>query len=181
MGQSAWRIRRRTDADLRDLEVLARAVHALDGYPPQPAEPNFAAFLASTDALSAWVVEVDSGVGGHVALHTRSSDAVMALATEALRVNASDLAVVARLLVAPELRGVGVGRALLDTAAAEAGRLRRVAILDVGVRLTKAVTLYESAGWNRLGHVRVTFRSGVTFDEYVYCEPRDRQDMGIGP
>ena len=164
-------IRPREAADLSGLVEIAEAVNRLDGYPPYFPDRDFVAFLVSDDALAAWVAEVDGRLGGHVALHGRSSKKVMEAAGTALSVPQDRLGVVARLLVAPDLRRAGIGRALLDTAA-ESCRARGLRpILDVGVALTKAVSLYDSAGWQRLGQVTVQFGGRFTFDEFIYAAP----------
>ena len=140
-------VRPRTDEDLDRCEQIAREARALDGYPASMPDDRFRAFLASPDALGAWVAVIDGSVVGHVALHERSHDAVMRLATTSLCAAAQHLAVVARLFVSPRERGNGVGRLLLDHAATEARRLDRAPILDVAVTLPAAIALYERNGW----------------------------------
>lgn len=62
-------------------ERLARIARELDGYPPRLAgDPH--AFIASSDAIGAWVAEEAEEVVGHVALHRSSSPEVMALASQ---------------------------------------------------------------------------------------------------
>lgn len=106
-------IRVRADADLDDCEKVAQAVHSLDGYPAYLRDMR--SFLVSADALCAWVID-DDVISGHVALHRRSFEAVMATASTVLGVPREQIGVVARLFVAPEHRGKGFGRALLTTA-----------------------------------------------------------------
>ena len=164
-------IRSRREEDLATCLALAAAVHDLDGYPPRHPGGDFKRFLISSDALGAWVAESEAGLAGHVALHFRSSTPVMELASSKLGLPAEQLGVVARLFVDPARRRGGVGHALLETAAAEARRRGLRPILDVSVALPKAVALYESAGWRRLGQVEVRFGSGDTLVEYVYSAP----------
>jgi GNAT superfamily N-acetyltransferase len=161
------RVRTRSHADLGALAQIAADVHANDGYPfflPS----NLVGFIVDESALSGWVAEMDETLVGHVALHRRSSDPVMRLASAVLRKPEEQLAVVARLLVAPSARGVRVGRTLLATAANDAVGRGMTPILDVATRYTPAVTLYESAGWRRLGEVHVRFPEGEVH-EYVYA------------
>ena len=161
-------VRPRTDDDLDALERVAEAVQQLDGYPPYlPA--GLRSFVAE-DAVAAWVVEVDGQVAGHVALHRRSSRPVMALATEATGRPPERLGVVARLLVRPDLRRRGLGRALLSTAAGAATERGLWPVLDVGVRFAGAIALYERCGWSRAGRVTVAF-GDFTFEEFVYLAP----------
>jgi GNAT superfamily N-acetyltransferase len=113
----------------------------------------------------------EGGIVGHVALHRTSSAPVMALAEAATGRPAAELAVVARLLVAPAARRRGIGRALLGTAAAGAVDGGRVPMLDVVPQFTSAVALYEACGWRRVGRVVVALPDGTSLDELVYVLP----------
>ena len=63
-----------------------------------------------------------------------------------------------RMYVAPQERGRGVGRAILDALEAEARRLGLTRlVLETGVRQREAIALYERAGF---GHI-------APFGEYV--------------
>lgn len=167
----AMRIRPRHDPDLGACATLLTAVHAADGYPVNlPHDP--VAFLAPPDTLGAWVAEDGGRLVGHVALRSRTSAPVMAAAAAAAEVGAERLAVVARLLVSPESRRRGVGRALLEAAARRALELGRRPVLDVVRSHTAAVALYDREGWDRAGEVEVTFPSGQTVKELVFLAPR---------
>lgn len=163
-------VRPRVDADLDACVDLAGVVRALDGYPPY-LPGGLREFLATPGALGAWVAEVDGALVGHVALHPDSSAPVMALAAEATGLPAARLAVVARLLVAPDARRQGLGSRLLGTAAAAARGQDRCPILDVVERFTPAHALYERAGWRRVGTVVVALADGTSIDEAVYVGP----------
>jgi GNAT superfamily N-acetyltransferase len=160
-------IRPRTDADLEGCERLARAVHDLDGYPPY-LPGDLRSFVASLGAIAAWVAEVDSDLVGHVALHPDSSDAVMNFASQVTGQPADRFGVVARLLVSLATRREGVGRSLLDTAAAHAVDRGLRSVLDVATGFRGAIRLYESCGWVRAGMVSVRMNADFTLDEYVY-------------
>ena len=146
-------------------------VHTLDGYPPYMPDHDFVAFVASPDAIGTWVATRRTEVVGHVALHRSSSIAVMELATKATGLDADQLGVVARLLVAPEARRLGVGRLLLETAAREASGRGLMPILDVTTTFVPAVALYEQSGWSRPGTVAVEFPDGTRIEEFVYVAP----------
>jgi len=163
-------VRSRSEADVVPCARMARTVHAEDGYPAF-LPTDFADFLADGGAVAAWVAERDNTIVGHVALHPRSSDAVMAMASTALGLPGDRLGVVARLLVSRDARRGGVGHSLLATAANEAVARGLAPILDVAVRYQPAIDLYESAGWLRAGRVTVHFDDGGTLDEYVYLGP----------
>jgi GNAT superfamily N-acetyltransferase len=169
-------IRRRTESDLDQCVEIARRVHEVDGYPLY-LPTDLHAFLDSPDAHGAWVAEEAGQIVGHVALHPRSTEAVLSLAGEVLGQPVDRLGVVARLLVAPSGRRRGVGRALLDQASAEASALGLWPILDVATQLEAAIQLYERCGWIHVGDVTVQFGGDFTLDERVYRgpEPAERR------
>lgn len=159
--------RPRTDADLEGCEQLARVVHDLDGYPPY-LPGDLRTFVASPNAIAAWVAEVGSDLVGHVALHPDSSDAVMGCASEVTGQPPDRFGVIARLLVSPAARREGIGRSLLNTATAHAVDCGLRPMLDVATRFDGAIRLYESCGWVRAGIVSVRLDANFTLDEYVY-------------
>ena len=164
-------IRARSDDDLDACIALAHAVHARDGYPPYLPDGDFTRFLVSADALAVWVATVGPVVAGHVALHTRSSAAVMECTTRALDATPDVLTVVARLLVAPAHRRQGIATHLLDVAIVYARAHDRTPILDVWTGLPAAIATYERLGWQPLG--RITFAPGVgdPLEEVVLVAP----------
>jgi GNAT superfamily N-acetyltransferase len=170
-------VRPRSETDLAACEAIAREVHRRDGYPPYLPESDFRRFLAGEDHLGAWVAEDAGAVVGHVALHRRSSGAVMSRASETLGTDGESIAVVARLLVHPDRRRQGVGRLLLGEATAEATRLGLQPILDVATKFAGAIALYESLGWARLGTV-VVHLGDLQLEEYVYSAPSQAQIAG---
>jgi len=97
----------------------------------------------------------------------------MSCARKALGVSSDDdLAVVARLIVAPTARRVGAGRLLLERAAAAARDLGRHPILDVVTRYDAANALYRAAGWTNAGEVEMRFADGTVLASHVYVAPR---------
>ena len=171
-------IRPRTDSDLDSCADLAAVVRAADGYPPHLPD-HLRQFVASPDALGAWVADDDGQIVGHVALNPTSSDEVIAFACEVLDRSAAVLGVVARLFVAPSRRGRGTGRRLLRAATEAAEARGLVPILDVGTHFTPAIALYEKHGWTRLGAVKVTFGER-DLDEFVYMGPGQRVEPASG-
>lgn len=160
-------VRARVEADLAPLGALAREVHRRDGYPPYLPGSDFRRFLAGDESLGAWVAVESDTLVGHIALHRRSSKAVMSLAAEALGADAAAMAVVARLLVRPGRRRQGIGQLLLSEATGEAVRLGCHPILDVATQFSAAIALYEAAGWQRLGTVIVPL-GDIKLGEHVY-------------
>jgi GNAT superfamily N-acetyltransferase len=154
-------VRPRTDQDLEACVELARVVQELDGYPPY-FPPDVRGFLGAFltppgDVLQAWVAEDFGQIVGHVALHRRSTDPVLALASETLGQPTEKLGVVARLFVSPTARHRGVGL---------------FPILDVVTQFHDAIRLYERRGWIRAGQVTVRFEEeGFSLDEVVYLGP----------
>lgn len=143
------RIRSRRESDIPPLVSLADAVRAVDRWPPHRNGPT-KDFIASNVQLAALVAEDDGEIIGHVAVHDRSAGSVMALASDAIGVEASGLAVVARLFVDPERRGLGIGMTLLEASVEATIAAGRHPILDVWTELDDAIALYERAGWMRL-------------------------------
>jgi GNAT superfamily N-acetyltransferase len=163
-------IRERRAGDTPQLLDIARRVRVQDKYPLYLPDSDYTSFLFGHETIGAWIAEADD-VLGQVALHPHSSQPVMELAADALAQPSDRLGVVARLLVHPSRRRLGVGGQLLDRAAKEAVRLGLWPILDVVTELADAVSLYERQGWLRIGELTVTFRGGVTVQEYVYAAP----------
>lgn len=172
-------VRQRRESDLPACVRVAAAVRDLDGYPVNLPGGDYLRFLASDEALGAWVAEEDGVLVGHVALHRRSSAPVLDLASRALGLSADRLAVVARLMVEPSRRGNGIGRALLEIATDGSWERGLWPVLDV-VGDAAAIALYERCGWTRAGEVTVTFGSGVTVDEVVFLGPARRRGGGPG-
>ena len=170
MGWQVVRIRDRSPEDVAPLAVIAVQTHAHDGYPKYLPE-DVGAFIVDGDALCGWVAEVDGEVLGHVALHPRSVPEVMDVALAATGLRAEQIALLARLLVAPSARGRGIGRALLERATAEATALGRRAVLDVVEEHRDAIALYERCGWTRAGEADWSLSGGRTFHEFVYVSP----------
>jgi GNAT superfamily N-acetyltransferase len=164
-------LRPRSDADLEPCQRLALAVRAADGYPPFLPDDDYRAFLASPSALAAWVATDGDVIVGHVALHRDASPAVVEFAARETGVAADRLGVVARLLVSPTTRRVGMGRRLLEHATDAARQRGLVPVLDVLPRFRGAVALYEGAGWTRLGEVTVALPDGTTIQELVFAAP----------
>jgi GNAT superfamily N-acetyltransferase len=164
-------VRPRTDNDLDACVAMAAIIRDLDGYPTR--RPlGLWEFLASADALGAWVAEREGQIVGHVALHRQSTSEVLAKASQALSRPVDQLGVVARLLVSPEARREKVGRTLLDTASAAAISRGLWPILDVVTTFEAAVSLYESCGWVRAGQVTFQFHDGGSVEEFVYLGPQ---------
>lgn len=153
---------------------MAEEVRAKDGYPTFLGDSTLLQFVDPDDVLGAWVATIDGDVVGNVLLRTRSAPASGRQAAEALGVPETELAFVARLLVAPRARRIGVATRLLDVAVACARELGRTPVLDVVEGDGGAVALYEATGWRRIGEHLLTTRSGLQLPVAVYAAPDAR-------
>ncbi len=169
-------VRARTETDLADCRRLAEDVHEQDGYPVYVPD-DLLSFIAAPDAMAAWVAVQGSEVVGHVVLRPGTFGAVIDLAVRMTGLPATSLGVVARLLVSPNVRRLGVGRSLLDVAARYAMQLGLRPILDVVDRHESAIKLYERSGWTRAGEVTVNFGPHVV-KEFVFIGPELRRLIG---
>jgi GNAT superfamily N-acetyltransferase len=169
-------LRARTDADLDGCVEMARVVHQRDDYPVHLPR-DLRAFIASPDAIGAWVAERHGALVGHVALHRRTAPEVMAVASHYVKRPSNGLGVVARLLVSPHARREGVGRSLLQKASDECVTRGLSPILDVVTSHRAAVKLYEHSGWVCAGEVTSHFDDGTTLHEFVYVLSASHSDQ----
>jgi PAS domain S-box-containing protein len=154
-------IRPRALSDLGPVIELLREAHEHDGYPPFGWPEDPAAFLAPSAELHAWVAVHDTTILGHVALHAGGDDlAAQALAARSPALAASEVAVMARLVVARAARRTGLGQRLLERACDAARAAGFAPALDVAKHLPGAVGFYESLGWSRAGELAVDSPTG---------------------
>ena len=163
-------IRPRTDDDREVLVALALEIHQGDRYPIFLPDDLWS-FLSHPSALARWVAESEGRIVGHVALHGSSMPSVVALASESLGVPPERLGVVARLMVSPDARRMGIGQTLLELATQEALDRGLSPVLDVVTDHTAGIAMYERAGWIKAGVVTSELSAGKSFDEIVYLAP----------
>ena len=163
-------IRARSDADVPAAVALMRRTHEQDGYPRYwRARPE--RFLVARHETAAWVAEHEGLLVGHVALHDAAGDPTLDAAQRRTGLPAERLAVVARLLVSPDARRLGVGRALLDAATEHAHAQGRRPVLDVIQVDRGPVSLYERAGWERLEPLTLPVEDHPPLLLWVYLGP----------
>lgn len=143
-------IRPRREEDLERCAALLRRVHEVDRYPAVwPADP--VDWLARRDPLAAWVAQDDGHLIGHLSLHAIDDSRARPQWREALGAGAEALAIVSRFFVSPEVRGRGVGSALIGRAEQHAALERLQLALDVAEHNREAIAFYERRGWLRAG------------------------------
>lgn len=129
-------LRERREYDLERCVRVLRLVHEADHYPMVwPRDP--VRWLTPASMLRGWVAVTHTDVlVGHVLLTAQARDTLE----------------IARLFVSPEARGHGIGAALLDRAGAWADEQERGLELEVVAdERSRAIALYERAGWRRTG------------------------------
>lgn len=160
-------IRQRLNADLEQLEIVARRVQAADRYPIYLPDGDFHRFLTQPASIAAWVMADEDRIVGHVALNDATSAPVMRAVAD--HGHDSPARYVARLLVDPGARRTGAGRALLEHAHREAVATGCLPVLDVVDIPTAApaIALYRQSGWHEIA--RVGFDLGdLHLDEIVF-------------
>jgi len=165
------RIRPRRFDDVPPLADLLLAQQPLTRYPfrnplPMPVER----FLHADDAPEAWTAEVDGRPVGHVSRvgpprgYPEAEDMNDACA-RAHDCPVEDLGWVATLFVDPAVRGLGVGRALLDTAVTGIRAAGLRPCLEVLPVHAAALAMYESDGWQEVLRVRPGWLRAAAGDE----------------
>lgn len=153
-------VRRRTPADIATLGEVLFAQQSRTRYPfRDPLPIPVAQFLHADDALAAWTATVDDVPVGHVCRTgppTGSPDAdemnVACAAAHGCRVE--ELGWVNTLFVGTGVRGLGVGRLLLETVVADLREHDLRPCLEVLAVHDAAARLYLAAGWREVHRLR---------------------------
>ncbi len=152
-------IRMRHPVDTPPLLAVLASVHHASSYPLRwPADP--VAWLTPPSFLTSWVAVEDEAVLGHVALLSAPEARTAAPWMEATGLPPDRLAELAKLFVAPEARGQGLGSALLEAAAGASREWGLRPVLEVLDNNCGAIALYERAGWQRVASVPVSWAQG---------------------
>jgi GNAT superfamily N-acetyltransferase len=173
-------VRPRAARDLGECLRVLEAVHHADGYPNYwPDDP--ARWLSPTETLGAWVAEADGLVLGHIVLRAATAEAGVQAWFDATGLPPERLASVTRFFVSPELRGAGIGGALLDAACAEAAARGLRPALEVVETDRDAGSLYERRGWRRVHSERwAAARDGETMLHH-YVAPQTTSSRAASP
>lgn len=139
-----------------ELDALAHVlvdVYEADGYPVEGVDDP-KSWLELPNPIGQWTALRNGSPIGHVAvLRPSPTDGAPALLEEQQGVNLVDIAVVARLFVAPNARGGGVGNELLGKAERAAHLHGYRLVLDVLDKDRAAIAMYKARGWAALGAI----------------------------
>jgi len=171
LGSTRVRIRPRRPDDVPRLRTVLAAQQPSSGYPfrdPLPIPVD--RFLHVHDAIAAWTAERDGDPVGHVCRlgpSTGSPDAGLMneACARAHGCTVPDLGWVATLFVGLDVRGLGVGRALLERAVGDIRTAGLRPCLEVLSTHRTAASLYESSGWREVLRLRPAWLRDVVGDE----------------
>ncbi|WCO67454.1 GNAT family N-acetyltransferase [Iamia majanohamensis] len=151
-----WTIRLRAAEDLPALAEVLAAQQAVADYPVQwPLPVPVEDFLVRAREEAAWVAVRNGRPVGHVTVQrvVDDPDGVGATWAAATGVGVARMAEVAVLFVAADLRGTGVGGALLDVAVDHIRHQGRTPVLDVVCTHQEVRAYYRRRGWEEVGEV----------------------------
>ncbi|MDW4903815.1 GNAT family N-acetyltransferase [Streptomyces sp. ADMS] len=158
------------DTDLPGAAAALTEVHAADGYPVEGvAHPE--AWLRSDSLLASWVAEAEGRIVGHVAVMRPDGEDAVSLWAERSRVDEQRIGVLARLFVVRDARQRALGERLVRTAMDYGQHSDRRLVLDVMVKDTAAIRLYERLGWLRTGRVTHHFGTGQSIEAIRFVAP----------
>lgn len=165
------RVRPRRPGDVPALVDVLREQQPGSRYPfrdplPFPVER----FLHADDAAAAWTAELDGRPVGHVCRLSPprgfpDAEAMNAACARAHGCTVDDLGWVATLFVGLVARGLGAGRALLDTVVRDIRGAGLRPCLEVLPVHPAALTLYESTGWHEVLRIRPAWLRDAAGDE----------------
>jgi GNAT superfamily N-acetyltransferase len=159
-------IRERSKEDLEECVAVLARVHREGGFPTHwPQDP--AAWLTPANMVRAWVAAGEGEAGGRILGHVmvRETDGVTSLN---------------RLFVAPEARGLGTGKALLDKVKQWAKEHGKRLVLEVNAEQAGAVRLYERNGWRRTHSGPASWSGEVTSHHYELVEVHADAPLPLG-
>lgn len=163
-------VRPKALADAEELLALAYEVQRQDGY-PRYLPDDLTAFITHKAEDIGWVAESAGRIVGHVALHRAAGNPTLPAAQRATGLASDQLAVLARLLVAPSVRRQGVAQQLIAVVLQHAQAQGQRVVLDVVKEAAGPIRLYEGLGWTRLEDVQLLIRDGAVLDLWVYLSP----------
>ncbi|KAK3065374.1 hypothetical protein LTS18_011897 [Coniosporium uncinatum] len=161
-------VRLRTEDDVDACVEILKSVHSLDGYPVEGAAMARAWIASDAADLKAWVAELDGHIVGHAIV---SRDQEGNAAADIWRNKHPDkaVAVLQRLFVSPAARKAGVGRKLIATAMSYSVQNDLQLVLNVMVKDTAAIRLYERMGWSCIVSATHHFGERQQMDAVCYA------------
>ncbi|MEH0419562.1 GNAT family N-acetyltransferase [Streptomyces sp. B21-083] len=156
--------------DLPGAATALMEVHATDGYPVEGvAHPE--AWLRSDGVLASWVAEAEQRIVGHIAVMRPDDVDAVSLWAGQSGADEQHIAVLARLFVVRGARKQALGERLVRTAMDYGQRHNRRLVLDVMVKDTAAIRLYERLGWRRTGRAAHHFGAGQHIEAICFVAP----------
>jgi len=159
LDRAVVRIRPRRPDDVPALTDVLMSQQRLTRYPfrdplPVPVEQ----FLHADDALAAWTAEVAGRPAGHVCRirspRCPSAEEMNRACARAHGCTVEELGWVSTLFIDPAARGLGLGRALVDTVVDDMRTAGLRPCLEVLPVHSAALALYESSGWQEVLRLR---------------------------
>ncbi|MFD9071706.1 GNAT family N-acetyltransferase [Streptomyces lasiicapitis] len=163
-------VRPRRDEDIAEAAAILVAVHQADGYPVEGVDDP-EAWLKSPELIHAWVAVMAGRVVGHAGVGESCGDEAAAVWFERSGEDDSQVVVAARLFVAPEARGTGLGERLtktvMDYARGHGVRL----VFEVMTKDAAAIRLYEKLGCQEVGRITHRYGEGQQTNAVCYVWP----------
>ncbi|MEV0842228.1 GNAT family N-acetyltransferase [Actinocatenispora sera] len=163
-------VRVRTAGDIPACVQALKDVYAVDGYPVEGVS-QAEKWLFPDGLLEAWVAEVDGDVVGHAAVSEPRDEAAVQMLVEQAGTPLDQIAVAARLFVAPKGRGNALGRDLAVAVFGYGQQHGRRIVFDVMTKDQTAIRLYERMGCIRLGTTFHQFGDNQQVPAYCYVAP----------
>lgn len=158
------------ETDLPGAAAALIEVHATDGYPVEGvARPE--EWLRSDDMLASWVADTGRRIVGHVAVMRPRGEGAVSLWTEQSGDDGHRLGVLARLFVVKDARKRALGERLVRAAMEYGLSHDRRLVLDVMVKDTAAIHLYERLGWIKTGRTTHHYGDGQHIEAMCYVAP----------
>ncbi|MEU4372395.1 GNAT family N-acetyltransferase [Pseudonocardia alni] len=164
-------VRERQDGDLPVLAAVLERVHAHDGYPVEGvADPR--AWLEHSHEIRSWTAIVDHVPVGQVTLtEAQPEDDAARAWIERTGGSVTDIAVMGRLFLDPDHRGVGLAGFLILALRHHAQVISRTVVFDVMAKDAAAIHLYDRFGAEQIAEVTHHFGDGRTEPALVYAFP----------